>query len=91
MYALNLGEDGRILSVTRPKYAPSYAPRAETLPEGNTCDYLYRDGEFIYDPLPEEKPPIDETELLKAQVKALSERNDFMEDCIAEMATLVYA
>lgn len=91
MYALNLGEDGRILSVTRPKYAPSYAPRVETLPEGNTCDYLYRDGEFIYDPLPEEKMPIDETELLKAQVKALSERNDFMEDCIAEMATLIYA
>ena len=91
MYALNLGEDGRILSVTRPKYAPSYAPRVETLPEGNTCDYLYRDGEFIFDPLPEEKPPIDETELLKAQVKALSERNDFMEDCIAEMAELVYA
>ena len=91
MYALNLGAGGRVLSVTWPTYAPSDAPTVETLPEGDTCDYLYRDGEFVYDPLPEEKPPIDETELLKAQVKALSERNDFMEDCIAEMATLVYA
>ena len=29
--------------------------------------------------------------LLTAQVQALSDRNDFMEDCIAEMATIVYA
>ena len=32
-----------------------------------------------------------ETKLLTAQVQALSDRNDFMEDCIAEMATIVYA
>ena len=31
-----------------------------------------------------------ENKLLKAQVSAMSERNDFMEECIAEMATLVY-
>lgn len=34
--------------------------------------------------------PISETELLKAQVQALSERNEFLEDCVAEMAMLVY-
>ena len=62
-----------------------------SLPYGAMRFGFYRDGEFVYDPLPEEKPPIDETELLKAQVKALSERNDFMEDCIAEMAELVYS
>lgn len=32
-----------------------------------------------------------EKKLLTAQVRALSDRNDFMEDCIAEMATIVYA
>lgn len=32
-----------------------------------------------------------EKKLLKAQIQALSDRNDFMEDCIAEMATIVYA
>lgn len=31
-----------------------------------------------------------EKKLLKAQIQALSDRNDFMEDCIAEMATIVY-
>lgn len=32
-----------------------------------------------------------EKKLLTAQLRALSDRNDFMEDCIAEMATIVYA
>ena len=32
-----------------------------------------------------------ERKLLTAQVQALSDRNDSMEDCIAEMATIVYA
>lgn len=32
-----------------------------------------------------------EKKLLTAQVQALSDRNDFMEDCIAEMAAIVYA
>ena len=32
-----------------------------------------------------------EKKLLTAQVQALSDRDDFMGDCIAEMATIVYA
>ena len=32
-----------------------------------------------------------ENELLKAQIKAQSDRNDFMEDCIAEMAMQIYS
>lgn len=31
-----------------------------------------------------------ENKLLTAQIQALSDRNDFMEDCIAEMAMVVY-
>lgn len=34
---------------------------------------------------------IEENTLLKAQLRAVSDRNDFIEDCIAEMAEIVYA
>ena len=48
---------------------------------------------------PETKPSTEERvaqlesekKLLTAQVQALSDRNEFMEDCIAEMASIVYA
>lgn len=55
MYALNLGENNRILSATFDKYAPQSQPRVDTLPEGDVSDYLYVDGGYVYDPLP--KPP----------------------------------
>ncbi len=32
----------------------------------------------------------DENKLLRAQVQALSDREEFLEDCIAEMAVQVY-
>ena len=32
----------------------------------------------------------DENVLLKAQIQAQADRSDFVEECIAEMATLVY-
>lgn len=34
--------------------------------------------------------PVSEIELLKAQVQAMTERNDFLEDCVAEIAMKVY-
>lgn len=57
MYALNLSEDNRILSVTFDEYAPPEQPRVEALPEGDVSDYLYIDGEYIYSPLPVEPVP----------------------------------
>lgn len=45
-------------------------------------------------PEPEEPKPTQEEKektLLKAQIQALSERNDFLEDCVAEIASIVYA
>lgn len=66
------------------------------------CDLVINDG-VLTDILPKEIPDfqkpeslptindlIKENELLKAQIKAQSERNDFMEDCIAEMAMQIY-
>ena len=92
MYALNLDpETGRILSATLPQYAPESQPRVEALPEGNISDYLYTEEGYTYDPLPRDPEQPDEITLLRAQVQALSERNEFMEDCIAEMAEMVYA
>lgn len=104
-YALNLAEDGRILSATYEKFAPVDAVLVDALPEGNIADYLYVGGEYVYDPLPapevegttepttEERVAAleEENTLLKAQVAAQSDQMDFYEDCIAEMAMVVYA
>lgn len=57
MYALNLAEDGRVLSATYPKYAPADAATVDALPEGDISDYLYVDGQYVYDPLPEPEQP----------------------------------
>ena len=71
-YALNLADDGRILSVTYPELAPEDAVKVDELPEGDVSDYLYdvTTGEYTYDPLPE--PEVDETptqlDMIEAQV-----------------------
>ena len=62
--------------------------------------WLYKDGNFEENPdyiQPEEKvvPTIEElakeNELMKVQIEAQSEQMDFYEDCIAEMASVIYA
>ena len=64
---------------------------------GDTWDgeNFYRDGEKVVSGLEQTqstlKTMVDEIPLLKAQVQALSDRGEFVEDCIAEMATVVYA
>jgi hypothetical protein len=50
-YVLNLNEDGRILSATSEKYAAENMPLVDTLPEGDISEYLYRNGEYIHDPM----------------------------------------
>ena len=58
MYALNLGEDGRILSacVVLPTGSYGGMPQADHLPEGDVSDYKYLGGEYVYDPLPKPEP-----------------------------------
>lgn len=70
-YALNLAEDGRVLSAgIYPLGAPAGAILVATLPEGNLPDYIYQNGEFVHDPLPveevEEKPS--QLDRIEAQV-----------------------
>lgn len=72
-YALNLADDGRILSVTYEEYAPDDAVLVDELPEGNVADYCYVNGEYVYDPIPMpevEKVPTD-TERITVLEEAL--------------------
>ena len=56
-YALNLDENGRILSATFEKYAAENMPLVDTLPEGDISEYLYQNGEYIHDPIPVPEQP----------------------------------
>lgn len=71
-YALNLDEDGRILSATYESYAAASMPRVDTLPDGDITDYKYINSEYIYDPLPKpelaEPKPSAEAEALEMVV-----------------------
>lgn len=59
-YALNLADDGRILSVTYEQYAAPGQPIVYTLPEGNVNDWKYVGGQYVFDPLPVPPEPIPE-------------------------------
>ena len=55
---------------------------------------LSDDGSVYVEPKPGEPKPTEEEKektLMKAQIKALGDRNDFLEDCVAEMSSIVYA
>ena len=88
LYALNLDlETNRILSATIDKYGCDWQPRVEELPEGDISNYLYINGEYVYDPLPPEEddyiPPED-------RIAALEEQNEMLLECILEMSELLY-
>lgn len=53
-YALKIAEDNRIsyACVVLPNGNYNGMPIVDVLPEGNLPDYLYVNGEFVYDPLP---------------------------------------
>lgn len=69
-YALNLAEDGRILSATYEEFAFEGNALVDELPEGDISEYLYVDGKYIHDPHPE--PEVDEQpsqlDMIEAQV-----------------------
>lgn len=57
MYVLNLDPTtSRILSAGIMPHPPEDAVLVDTLPDGNVVDYLYINGEYVYDPLPEPEP-----------------------------------
>lgn len=56
MYALNLGEDNRVLSVCPCIDGQTYDNVVESFPDGDVSEYRYENGEFIHDPLPKPEP-----------------------------------
>ena len=70
-YALNLGEDRRVLSVTSEEYASENMPLVDSFPEDDVSNYRYVDGAFTYDPLPE-------PEVLPTQAERIAELESMM-------------
>lgn len=60
MYALNLGEDTRVLSVCPCIDGQTYDNVVDSFPDGDVTDYRYENGEFIHDPLPKPEPAAQE-------------------------------
>nr|DAH13078.1 MAG TPA: hypothetical protein [Caudoviricetes sp.] len=64
-YSLNLGENGRILSVGNCQEGQNYENIVDSFPDGDVTEYRYENGEFIHDPLPKpEKEPTAEEDAL---------------------------
>lgn len=58
-YALNIDEDGRILSVTYEEFASDGMPIVEELLDADMADYRYVNNEYVYDPI--DKPELKDT------------------------------
>ena len=58
-YALNIDEDGRILSVTYEEFASDGMPIVEELLDADMADYRYVNNEYVYDPI--QKPELKDT------------------------------
>ena len=69
-HALNLAEDGRILSSTYERFATDSAVLVDELPNGNIADYKYISGQYVHDPIPIDEPEEPPTQLdrIEAQV-----------------------
>lgn len=74
-YALDLGDDGRILSVTYEQYATDGMPIVDILPDGDISDYRYEEGQYILDPLPVTESSDDEISESEALSILLGEEN----------------
>lgn len=88
-YALNIAEDGRVLSATYPQFAPKDVVIVPDLPEGDIAEYRYQNGEFIHDPLPKEEPP--PTPSIAQRVTALEETTATKDDVNAIWNTMAEA
>ena len=93
LYIARLPDDRTIVSVIPFDDRPYIT--VEDLPEGDGPLMCTEDGTLYRGPIPQETvlppDPMEEIKILKQQLKAASDQNDFLEDCIAEMAGVVYA
>lgn len=93
LYIARLPDDRTIVSVIPFDDRPYIT--VDELPEGDGPLMCTEDGTLYRGPIPQEPvlppDPMEEIKILKQQLKAASDQNDFLEDCIAEMAEIVYA
>lgn len=71
MFALNIAEDGRVLSATFAEHAQGGMIEVDALPDGDIANYRLVDEEFVYDPL----PPPDEEEIPTLESRMASLEN----------------
>ena len=99
---ITVDEKGVVVCASIGGYIPGGIDVDEIPAEVMSCPgkWTYKDGEFSGNPdytPPEEEviPTIEElaqeNKLMKSQIEAQSEQMEFYEDCIAEMASVIYA
>ena len=81
-YALSLAKDSRILYATFEKFSTVGSVLVDSLPDGNIADYLYQNGEFVYDPIPE--PETVETPSQRDRIEAQVTYTAMMTDTLLE-------
>lgn len=71
MFALNLSNENRILSacVVLPNGNYTGMPIVDTLPEGDITDYLYVNGQYVYEPLPKPEVVVEPSQLDKLEAQ----------------------
>lgn len=87
---LELGEDGRVVSVAWYRVPPAGAlivPRS-ALPEGDVTQYRYVDGAFVHDPLPEPEPE-PEPPTAEERIAALEQLASEQDAALIELAALI--
>lgn len=99
IYALNLADDGRILSACivlcwhEGEDAPKTyngMPVVEMLPDGDIAEYRYVNDTYVHDPKPKPEEPDPQPTQLE-RIKALENQNETLLQCILEMSEIVYA
>ena len=73
-YGLIIDENNRIISAVAQRYASADAIIVDKLPDGKYTDYLYVDGEFIYDPLPAPEQPEEDKPTPEERIAELEEK-----------------
>lgn len=82
-YALNIDSENRILRITYEKYASAdsilvdnrpedLVPEDATAQEKNARNYLYIDGKYVYEPLPDPPKPEPPVEPVTADEMAIA-------------------
>lgn len=73
MYGIVLTNENRIGAVYEEAYIPEDTFVVEKLPDGRLFDYVFQDGEFVYDPLPDPEPPVPQPDPIE-RIAALEEQ-----------------